>query len=229
MAAKIRPITHHSHQAAVEAAHRSDRPARMAIAVAGGIGLVALVVLIALIPSSKVSEPGQLISTPTMGNHVAVGTVETKKPVATVRTEDPPSQQRGDAPKTAGSEVRLTPNFSGNGAVSDGRTYSVELIAAGPDIPIGTKIFSQGIVERFDYADIRSRPYAVVQDEQRRGKTLLCAMTPDEGEEVFSLYHLGEVVQVSGDYMGTLSLAGNPSMPILSGCRVADRTTSVVR
>lgn len=229
MAVNRPPTTHHSHQAAVEAAHTADRPARMAIAVAGGLGLIVLVVVISLILTSKVSEPNRVVSTATIGNHVAVDTVQARRPVATVRAEDSPLPQGTVAPNSADNEVRLAPSNSGDSVVSDGRTYSVAPIAAAPEIPVGSKLFSQGRVERFGYAGMRSRPYAVVGDERRRGETLLCAMTAEEGAEVFSLYHLGEVVQVSGDYMGNLSLGGNPSMSILSGCRVADPRTSVVR
>ena len=46
--------------------------------------------------------------------------------------------------------------------------------------------------------------------------------------EVVSLYH-GEVVAVSGDYMGSTSLAGYPTMPILRNCRVAGPQHNVVR
>jgi TonB family protein len=85
-------------------------------------------------------------------------------------------------------------------------------------------------VASFGYADTRSRPFAVIQDEQEPSKTLLCAMmADDEGAEVVSLYHQGEIVQVFGEYMGTLGLAGNPSMPTLRDCKMASPTDRVVR
>jgi hypothetical protein len=126
-------------------------------------------------------------------------------------------------------ELHILPNYAGENPVSDGRTYSVALIVAASEIPVGTQLFAQGRVASFGYADMRSRPFAVIQDEQEPRKTLLCAMMADEGAEVVSLYHQGEIVQVFGEYMGTLGLAGNPSMPTLSDCKVASPTDRVVR
>jgi TonB family protein len=110
----------------------------------------------------------------------------------------------------------------------DGRVYSVALIDA-MDMSVGTEVLAQGRVASFGYEAMRSRPFAVIKDEQQPDKTLLCAMMEDEGVEVVSLYHVGEVVRVSGEYMGTLGLAGNPSMPILSNCQVAGPQHNVVR
>ena len=126
-------------------------------------------------------------------------------------------------------ELQTPPNYAGGNPASDGRTYSVALIVAASDIPLETQLFAQGRVASFGYAGMRSRPFAVIQDEQQPGKTLLCAMMADEGAQVVSLYHQGEIVQVSGSYMGILSLAGNPSMPTLSDCKVASPTDKVVR
>lgn len=112
----------------------------------------------------------------------------------------------------------------------DGRVYSVALIAATSEIPVGEKLFAQGRLESFDYeSGLRSRPLAIIQDVQQPTKTLVCAMTADEGAEVVSLYHVGEVVAVSGDYIATASLNGYPIMPIIRDCRLADSQNNVVR
>lgn len=106
----------------------------------------------------------------------------------------------------------------------------VALIVGTPEIPVGVKLFAQGKVTIFDYASgMRSRPFVVLADEQQPSKTLLCGMMGDEGAQVFSLYHVGEVVAVSGEYMATTSLAGYPSMPLLRDCHVADAEENVVR
>lgn len=110
----------------------------------------------------------------------------------------------------------------------DGRVYSVALVAA-TDIPIGTDVLAQGTVAHYGYAGMQSRPYAIITDEQQREKELLCAMTENEGAEVFSLYHVGEPVRVAGEYMGNLPVAGNPPMPVIRDCRVASGTNNVVR
>jgi hypothetical protein len=140
--------------------------------------------------------------------------------LSTVTNSGGPSEDR---------KVHVTPDFVGGNSLSDGRTYSVGLVVATSDIPVGTQLFAQGRVAGFGYAGIRSRPFAIIEDEQQPGKTLLCAMMPDEGTEVLSLYHQGESVQVFGEYMGALSLAGNPIMPTFSGCKVASPTDKVVR
>ena len=125
-------------------------------------------------------------------------------------------------------ELKVSPNYFGGNPISDGRTYSVALIAAS-EIPVGTELFAQGKIVSFGFASVRSRPFAVLEDEQQTGKMLLCAMGADEGAEVISLYHLREAVQVYGEYMGVLSIAGNPSMPTFSNCKMASPTEKVVR
>jgi hypothetical protein len=94
---------------------------------------------------------------------------------------------------------------------------------------VGTELFAQGKIVSFGFASVRSRPFAVLEDEQQTGKMLLCAMGADEGAEVISLYHPHEAVQVYGEFMGVLSVAGNPSMPTFSDCKVASPTDKVVR
>jgi TonB family protein len=111
----------------------------------------------------------------------------------------------------------------------DGRVYSVALIVATPEIPPGAKLFAQGRVLSFDYADaMRSRRYAIIEDEQQPGKRLMCAMRGEEGAEVFSLYHAGEVVAVSGEYLDTAGYDGWPRAA-LTNCHVAGPQDNVVR
>ena len=75
---------------------------------------------------------------------------------------------------------------------------------------------------------MQSRPFAVIEDEQQPSKTVLCAMQADEGAQVMSLYRVGEVVQVSGDFMGVAPIVGNLSMPVLSDCTMASSTDKVI-
>lgn len=149
-----------------------------------------------------------------------------------IHVSEPAASASKAAPAADGDshELRLVPNLSGTGATSDGRTYSVALIASyHPDIPVGTELFAQGTLTQFSWAGIRSRQFAIIADEQQPGRTLFCAMMEDEAAEVLSLYHVREVVQVSGEYMGNFNLAGNPSAPVLSHCHVAGPTNNVVR
>jgi hypothetical protein len=44
-----------------------------------------------------------------------------------------------------------------------------------------------------------------------------------------SLYHIGELVAVSGRYMATASLGGYPAMPLPRDCEVAGPVDNIVR
>ena len=134
-----------------------------------------------------------------------------------------------DSTEPADHKLRLVPNFFGTGAIEDGRTYSVALINDTPDIPLSTELIVQGRVERFGSAGMRSRVFAILTDEQESEKSLLCAMREEESAEVLSLYHVGESVQAVGEYMGNMSLAGNPPVPVFSYCRVSGPQENVVR
>jgi hypothetical protein len=134
--------------------------------------------------------------------------------------------------------VHVSPNYLGGNPLSDGRTYSIALVAAASEIPVGTRLFAQGRVRNYGYAGMRSRPFAVIEDEQQPDKMLFCGMMADEGAEVLSLYQQGEIVQVFGEYLGTFAvrrdLVANAtgwqiSMPTLSDCKVAGPTDNVVR
>jgi hypothetical protein len=115
------------------------------------------------------------------------------------------------------------------GLREDGRVYSVALIVAAPEISPGAKLFAQGRVSSFDYAGgVRSRRFAIIEDEQQPGKMLMCAMPGGEGAEGFSLYHVGEVVAVSGEYLDTAGYNGYPRVA-LTDCHMAGRQNSVVR
>lgn len=112
----------------------------------------------------------------------------------------------------------------------DGRVYSVALIVGTPEIPVGEKLLAQGRIDGFDYASgVRSRPFVLIKDEQETSKTMVCAMTENEVSDVVSLYRVGEVVAVSGEYIATSSINGYPSMPIIRDCHVAGRQENIVR
>jgi TPR repeat protein len=116
-------------------------------------------------------------------------------------------------------ELHLLPNAFGNGAVSDGRTYSIALISAYQGkIPPATELFVQGII-----LEQAGENAVTLGDEQDQGKTLVCDMSPQEFQEVASLYHVGDRVQAEGLY-------GNTSNGmLLRNCRVASPTDMVVR
>jgi len=135
----------------------------------------------------------------------------------------PPSSAYSD------DELRSIPNFSGNGAIEDGGVYGVALILATSDIPVGTELFAQGKIAQFGYAGMQSKPFTVNGDEQHSEKSWLYARTEDEGTEVLSPYHVAETVQVSGEYMCNLSVAGNSAMPVLSNCRAAGPSSATGR
>jgi hypothetical protein len=198
-----------NHRAAVSAALDADTRTRFRIGLAvTTLGLLVFVIAVVFANQSSSPEPPR----PTLDKPAEPAgrpSAETIAPAADVVSKEN-SEDR---------ELR-----------EDGRVYSVALIAAAPEIPVGEKLFAQGKLENFDYASgMRSRPLAIIQDEQQPAKTLLCAMTADEGAEVISLYHVGEVVAVSGDYMGAAGISGYPAMPILSGCHMADAQNNVVR
>ncbi len=117
-------------------------------------------------------------------------------------------------------QLRLLPSPSGIAAISDGRTYSVAVIAKyAHDIPTDTELFAQGNLAAFEFAE------AFVQDEEEADKNLVCLMSEDESAQVKSLYHVGEAVQVMGNYAATTT----DNMPIIRNCHVAGPTSDVVR
>jgi hypothetical protein len=188
-------------------------------------GLAALIAITFSSPATNESaKPAVIVDGP---NYDKPRSADSRQPSSTNQ-----ASQDADADAASHStdhQLRLMPNLSGEGATEDGRVYSVALIAATPDIPITTKLFAQGRITRFGFTNTQSRPFVLIEDDQQSDKTLLCAMTEDEGAEVVSLYHVAESVEVSGDYMGNLSLAGNPVMPTLSQCQVASSRDDVVR
>jgi hypothetical protein len=166
----------------------------------GIIGAFVLVVL--LIWLANLGSPDKPASTP--ATQTAIETVSS--PV--VITNDNAPESATDAP------------------TSDGRTYSVALVAKATEF---SKLFVQGRIVRFGYAGMSSRPFAVLEDEHQPDKLLLCAMMADEGAEAVSLYRVGEVVQAFGEYMGALSIPDSPGTPVLSDCKIASPTDNVVR
>jgi hypothetical protein len=207
-----------NHNAVVAAARDADGRTRrflLGLAVAG-LGLILFVIaLVFANPSSSPapSPPTTIVQTPSddkPADSVGRPSANTIAPATNVASNVTPEDR----------ELR-----------EDGRVYSVAFVAARVnDNFVGEKLFAQGRLDSFDYASgMRSRPVAIIQDEQQPAKTLLCAMMEDEGAEVVSLYHVGEVVAVSGEYMGTAGLGGYPAMPLLRDCHVADRQDNVVR
>jgi TonB family protein len=123
------------------------------------------------------------------------------------------------ADATDGHQLRLTPNLFGKGAVSDGRTYSIALISADQaNIPPDTGLFVQGII----LGQVGQDTIAL-EDAQERTKRLFCELSPDEFQEVSSLYHIGDQVQAYGIYQGT-----SDGSPLFQQCTFADATNDVV-
>jgi hypothetical protein len=131
----------------------------------------------------------------------------------------PSAVTNSDSPED--HELHISPNLFGN-PLSDGRTYSVALIAASANaghVPPRSQIFAQGKLAGFGYGAA-----AYIQDEQRHDESLLCSMTEEEFADVKYLYHIGEPVQVFGEYSGVFN-----HQPIFRNCRVASPTGNVVR
>jgi hypothetical protein len=189
-----------------------------------GLMLAGLAVLIvfSLLPTKESAEPAVIAHSLSYDKPSRADSRQTT-------STNQASQDTDAASHSTDHQLRLMPNLSGEGATEDGRVYSVALIAATSNIPITTELLAQGRITRFGFANMQSRPFVVIEDEQQPGKTLLCAMAEDEGAEVVSLYHVADSVEVSGDYMGNLSLADNPAMPILSHCQVAGPRDDVLR
>ncbi len=117
-------------------------------------------------------------------------------------------------------ELHLVHNLFGRGAVSDRRTYSIALIASHMEqIPPATTLFVQGTILGKFGTDV-----IVLADEQEKSNKLLCAMSPDESEDVSYYYHSGEPVQATGSF-GVSSFG----LPVLRDCTVASATDKVVR
>jgi hypothetical protein len=227
---KIRGELGH-HRAAVEAARTADWPARIAIAAVAGLGVFIVALVMMRVVESDVGQPAPIVKGPKY-NEVPAPTHKpsvVREPAPTAVENAAERVNLAISDHSDDHRIRMLPNLSGTGAVEDGQTYSVALIVATPEIPVGTKLLAQGRVANFGYAGVLSRPFAIIRDEQQTEITLLCAMMAEEGTEVVSLYHEGEAVQVAGDYMGVLPVAGNPSMPILRDCNVAGPTSNVVR
>ncbi len=99
--------------------------------------------------------------------------------------------------------LHLLPNLSGRGAVSDGRTYSVGLLAAYQGtIPPGTELFTQGIFAGISYRGAfgMESPWDIVfvRDERDKRRALACLVDPEEIEGHNFPYHEGDRIQVHG-------------------------------
>lgn len=211
------------------AALRGDKKVRIALLTLLGALLVAGVSgIVAILATNETSNvptgPVVIIHGPDYDKR-AIRHDSTGSPQSATTVDRPPvSRQAVDSsaiqlPKSEDGELR-----------DDGRIYSVALIVETTDIPVGEKLFAQGRVVTFGYASgLRSRPFAVIADEQQPDEDLFCGMMEDEGATASSLYHAQEIVAVSGTYMGVASVSGYPAMPIIRDCHMADRQDHVVR
>lgn len=116
--------------------------------------------------------------------------------------------------------LHLVPNVFGEGAISDGRTYSIALISTyQTQIPPATKLFVQGMILG------QTGPDAVIlSDERNPEKTLVCGMTPEEFHDVVYLYPAGSRVRAYGIYENAAA-----SVPFLRNCTFSSPTDKVVR
>lgn len=183
------------HRKAVSAAIEDDGRLRFRLGLAVATLAVILIGIVAVFAnhgSPSVTRPAGAVTEST----------NESKPSPTPPHVVPAREQHDAAPPAAVSQ-----DSSGDHALhEDGRVYSVAVVAGTPEIPVGAKLIVQGRVVIFDYASgMRSRPFVIIEDEKQPRKTLLCGMTEDEGREVFSLYHVGEIVAVSGEYIATAS------------------------
>lgn len=117
-------------------------------------------------------------------------------------------------------QLKLVPKLFGDGAGSDGRIYSIGLVAAYKGhIPPRTRLFVQGVISG------RAGPTALLlSDEQYPRAGLVCLMSPEEYEDVAYLYHQGKPVQAYGEYTDA-----SFDTPALRNCKVAGPTEDVVR
>ncbi len=219
-AMSVASTKHDNHSSAVSTAIEADgrlRSCLWLIATALGVLLLGIV----LVFTNRSSPPA--------GSPATSSTISTISTTEANQSPAPPAESTAEQHETVSSGV-LQDGSGDHELRADGRVYSVALIVATPEIPVGAKLFAQGRVAIFDYASgMSSRRFVVIADEEQPGKTLLCGMKGDEGAEVFSLYHVGEVVAVSGEYIATTSLAGYPAMPLLRDCNVAGPQDNVVR
>jgi hypothetical protein len=151
-----------AHSEAVDMAIAGDRPVRLIIAALVGVAALAVTVLFISLADSK-TGPANVVNSPLYREAEAPGahtTVETKH-VALPTAEAPKVEQENAADSPSGLDNKIA---------EDGRTYSVALVAASPDIPVGAQIFAQGDIVRFGYANVRSRPYAILADEFERDR-----------------------------------------------------------
>jgi hypothetical protein len=189
---------------------------------------IALVSFVALVTGTKQQPPelAPIVKGPQYNEvPISVPTIPESVVAPNAISPSAPSER---SPVSASAPAMITDESAEHTFREDGRVYSVALIAA-THLSIEAEVLAQGKIAYFGYAGIQSRPFAVISDEKQITIRLMCAMTEDEGIEVASLYRPGEAVRVSGEYMGTASLAGNPSMPIISRCQVAGPQDNVIR
>jgi hypothetical protein len=178
--------------------------------VLSGLGIIlAIVMLHDFSPSPEPSGVTEHIVIPQQSE--AANTQQSK--------QDPTPQSVANGPSVEGSpspapddQLHLLPNLFGNGAVSDGRTYSIALIADDQKkIPPLTKLFFQGVING------QLGPGAVtITDEQDREKMLICYVSPEENQEAISRFWAGTPVQVYGEYVTRPALFPASAIPYRS-------------
>jgi Sel1 repeat len=178
-----------------------DTGSKIVVAAIGLFVLVVLVQAILHIGSSSPTFTSVPVGNPARTTTAPKGTVTQSK-----NTED--------------HELHLLPNLFGSGAVSDGRTYSVALVSAYQTrIPPATELFVQGT-----FTGLAGPNTITITDEEETDKTLVCGMSPEEFQDVTSLYRMGSRVQVYGTYVH-----GSGGISVFRNCRVSDPTANVVR
>ena len=133
--------------------------------------------------------------------------------IPSISTSIPTKEPSPSKSPTDDHELHLLPNFFGRGAISDGRTYSIALIASYQDsIPPNTDLLFQGII----LGQIGNNVIAL-RDEESPEKTLVCGMTPEEFQDVNYLYPIGSRVRVFGTYENATA-----GIPLLQKCTFSD-------
>jgi TonB family protein len=185
------------------------RTATDIVTVAGGVLVLLLVAGAYVAKRPNKSVPAEIVDGPT---YLSPENRPTTAP------SDKPSTHKEDTADDR--ELHLVANLFGGGATSDGRTYSVALIAAYQGkIPPRTALFVQGVI----VGKVGPR-FISIRDEQDPQKTLLCGMTAEEFDDSSFLFQAGDRVQAYGIYALTAS-----GIPALQDCRLASPTDHVVR
>jgi hypothetical protein len=126
--------------------------------------------------------------------------------------------------------LHLLPSLSGQGTVSDGRTYSISLLSAYQGtIPVGTELFTQGIFSGVSYRGAfgveSSWDIVFIRDERDKRKAVACLVSPEQIENPNFPYREGDRVQLFGIYYVAYGYDGFLNF---RGCRFSSPTDRVV-